>query len=267
MELARPLSPMLLSASKTPFDDPDFIYEWKVDGIRCVFYIDNGRVRLFSRHGQECTQAFPELQGLAINLMGKRAILDGELCVMVNGKPSLESAMERYMAVKSVHARAKAMPASFITWDIIELEERDLSLLPLTDRKEILSRQVASDGSLTVIDFVDSQGTNLFNAVCSMDLEGIVAKKKTSTYRPGTRSKDWIKIKNWKTVECVVLGYKSGDKPSILLGDCERGSYVGSVEHGVNRYHYEAQEEVGKQIELGRVGDSTRLEPLLRWFC
>jgi len=264
MGLSRPLSPMLLSATKDPFDDPNYLYEWKVDGIRCVVYINDGRIRLFSRHGLECTQAFPELHGLSMNLRGKRAILDGELCVMVDGKPSLDSVMERYMAVKSVPSKAKALPASLITWDILELDGKDLSPLSLINRKEFLEGQVISEGPLTIIDSVDGLGTKLFDAVCSMDLEGIVAKKKSSKYKPGTRSKDWIKIKNWKNAECVILGYKLGDKPSILLGDCERGAYIGAVEHGLSRYHFKALEEVGKQIELERQGDSTRLEPLLR---
>lgn len=79
--LPMPLAPMLLTAQEKAHSLSDYLYEWKVDGIRCLAYIAQGRVRPFSYHGLECTRAFPELQGMANDVGASTAVLDGELCV------------------------------------------------------------------------------------------------------------------------------------------------------------------------------------------
>lgn len=153
--LSFPVKPMLLRSSEKPFDSPNHIFEWKVDGIRCITFYDRGRARLQSRSGKDCTKAFPELWDPPIVV--KAAILDGEITVFTSGKPDFEAVMERYLAgPKKVALLVNTKPAVYIVWDILWHNEKSVMSLPLMERKQLLDRTVENNGKVIKIDWADT---------------------------------------------------------------------------------------------------------------
>ena len=210
-----PVKPMLLEIAKTPFDSPDYIFEWKVDGVRCLLHYHQGRVRLQSRTGRDCTGAFPELQNPP--LAATECILDGEVTVLTANKPDFEEAMGRYLAGPSA---AKGLmlkkPISYVVWDILWHNGNCLTNKPLIERKALLEQVVENNQYVTKIDWLKENGLALWSAVQENGLEGIVAKKKNSTY-VHRRSANWLKIKNYQEALVNVLGYKPQDG-YVLVG-------------------------------------------------
>lgn len=214
--LSFPVKPMLLQSSEKPFDSSKHIFEWKVDGIRCITFYDHGKVRLQSRSGKDCTRAFPELGEPPV--MAKAAILDGEITVFTNGKPDFEAVTERYLASpKKVALLVNTKPAVYIVWDILWYNEKSVMNLSLMERKEILDQAVENNGKVIKIDWVDTDGVALWEAVKAQGLEGMVAKKKGSRYTPGQRAKVWLKVKNYQKITVNVLGYSRKDG-TLLVG-------------------------------------------------
>ncbi|MEG6615802.1 hypothetical protein V6C27_05080 [Peptococcaceae bacterium 1198_IL3148] len=200
---------MLLDTAKEPFDSAEHIFEWKVDGIRCIMFYQRGQVRLQSRNGRDCSYAFPEL--LTPSTMAKEAIFDGEITVLSGGKPNFEGVMARYIAgAKKAISMAVKNPAYYIAWDIIWHDGKSTAEMPLIERKAILSDTLKDSDTISKIDWVDTDGLTLWQAIIDHQLEGMVAKKKDSKYE-FKRSHSWIKIKNYHEVVVNVLGYKQND--------------------------------------------------------
>ena len=259
-----PAKPMLLSTSEKPFLDSGFIFEWKVDGVRCVAHINQDRVRLFSRHGKDCTAAFPELEKLGHNIMANSAVLDGELCVILDGKPDFDAVMSRYLTrdPKGTLSTMRQKPAAYVVWDILEQDGRDLTGHPLIERKELLRQTIMPGHSLQIIDHVDGDGEALFEAIRSHELEGIVAKKRLSPYRTGIRTASWIKIKNWHLKDCFITGYRT-DGPGIYVAT-EEGAPLGFAEFGMGSTERKALITITKEIQVKKDKNVVWIKPLLR---
>ncbi len=187
----------MLARKGQPFDSGEHVFEVKWDGIRAVAFVDHGGYRLLSRHGQDMTEAFPELAVLARLPPG--AVLDGELVVFERGRPDLGLVLGRcqlQMAHK-IRARARSTPASYITFDQLYDEFAGLVGRPLSVRREILRQTIAraAHERLVFSDGVVGPGRAFYQQVIRRNLEGVVAKRLTSPYRPGQRGGAWIKIK------------------------------------------------------------------------
>lgn len=212
---AFPIKPMLLGTVKEAFDSPEYIFEWKVDGFRCVMHYQRGSVRLQSKTGRDCTASFPELLAPSIN--GYEAILDGEVTVLTDGKPDFEGVMGRYLTSgKGASALIAIRPAIFIVWDIIWHNGKSLVNQPLMERKSVLEKVLENCPYIVKIDWVDGKGINLWEAVKEQQLEGMICKKKDSRYIFG-RSPSWVKLKNYHESIVNVLGYKPKDG-YVLVG-------------------------------------------------
>lgn len=259
------IKPMLLNKKETPFSDDNYIFEWKVDGVRCIAHIDqqNKKVFLHSRHGKDCTIAFPELQSL-IECTSHNVILDGELTVLNDyGKPDFEATMRRYLARNDM--LVKKLPVQYIVWDIL-FNGKDLTNLPLEKRKEILLKIVKPNDTLKLIDYIPGNGIDLFEGVKKLDLEGIVAKRKDSRYCLDTRSSEWLKIKNYRQSECLILGYRIKEFCLYLGQEREDGHIqnVGICEFGMNANEKAAFLGVAKDIEVRRNKNFVWLKPLIK---
>ncbi|AQS59715.1 hypothetical protein [Desulforamulus ferrireducens] len=210
-----PVKPMLLETAKSPFDSPDYIFEWKVDGIRCLLHYQQGQVRLQSRTGRDCTAAFPELHNPPVS--ATECILDGEITLLTANKPDFEGVMGRYLAGPRV---AKSLmykkPITYVVWDILWHNGECLTKKPLMERKNLLEQVVEDNQYVTKIDWLEEKGLTLWSAVQENGLEGMVAKKKNSTY-VHRRSANWLKIKNYQEAVVNVLGYKPQDG-YVLVG-------------------------------------------------
>lgn len=205
-----------------PDDGAEWAYEAKWDGIRVLADLHGGQVRLTNRRGSDVTVAYPELAGLA----GAHpdALLDGEVVVLRRGVPSFPAIAER-MHVRDPRRAAglaAAHPATLIVFDVLRLYDVDLTARPWSERREVLERLAAS-GQAWQLSPVYDDGPALLAATLEQNLEGVVAKRRTSKYLPGVRSPDWLKLAHRRTRTCVVGGWRPevtdlGRIGALLLG-------------------------------------------------
>ncbi len=235
------IAPMLIAENVAPFFDSDYLYEMKWDGERCVAYLDPaGGTELRNKRNVRMLPKVPELSQLHRQLSG-RCILDGELICVVNGKPSFEVIQRRSLMSSrhKIELAAGQYPAAFIAFDCLYYNGKDLTMLPLTERKEYLRKAVAEESDRLAVSrvFGAEQAMELIRMTQEQGLEGVVAKKKTSLYFFGKRTKHWLKIKNLMDDDFVVCGYirKESNMSSIIIGQYEGHalSYKGHVTLGV----------------------------------
>lgn len=236
----RSASPMLIEQQMEAFDDPGWIYELKMDGFRCLCYMDGKMADLRNKRNMQMLSRFPELKD--IYKCGRdRCILDGEIVVLKDGVPDFYRLQKRTMLTDrfKIELEAKRFPASFVAFDCIYRGDRELVWEPLMHRKEILSRMVEENDRIAISRYVEREGTKLFHAADMRELEGVVAKKKDSSYFMGKRTKDWIKFKRMADEEFVVAGYiqKAQHTYSLVLGQYRNDVliYKGHVTSGVTK--------------------------------
>lgn len=216
------ISPMLLFEEHEPFDDDDYIYELKLDGIRCIAYIDNKSVTLQNKRYKDVTDIYPELSDIC-KCVKKRVILDGELVVLTDGKPDFYALQKRSLMGDSfrISLAAKNNPVQFVAYDILYFDGKDLTDSPQMKRKDILSKAVTEGHNLSISRFIEKNGIAFFELAKQEELEGIVAKKKDGLYHIGKRSREWIKIKVMQDEDLLICGYQSDDNgfvKDLILG-------------------------------------------------
>jgi len=205
-------APMLARDATGPFDSPDWLFEIKWDGIRALCTIDeSGTVSLRSRNGQELSPVFPEIQEIAALAPGS-SVLDGELVTMREGRPDFEALMQRALATRpdAITRMSATIPVTYVLFDFLECRGIPLIALPLTRRKELLAREVREGWHVVLSRPVEEKGKEYFEVVSREGIEGVIAKKKTSIYEPGVRSRTWLKIKRILTCDCAVFGFTPG---------------------------------------------------------
>jgi bifunctional non-homologous end joining protein LigD len=233
------LQPTLATPGGKPFDDPTWIFEVKWDGVRTFAYLGNEKTRLVSRRGREVNDQYPELLEMHGLLAGDNALIDGEIVVLEkDGRPSFERLQQRFTVSKPSAAVLKANPVLFIAFDILWLDGASLVDRPLEERLEALHRVLVPGPRVQNSVTIEREGKKLFAEVKKRGLEGVIAKRKGSTYKPGRRTKDWIKIKAVNRQDCVIVGWSPGEG--------RRGGNVGSLLAGVYKD--------GKLLYAGHVG-------------
>ncbi len=229
---------MLATAGEAPVGD-GWWAEIKWDGIRGVMRIEPGRWRIWTRNGNERSVAWPELDDLASELGAVGAVLDGELVVMEEGRPSFGSIQHRMHVTNAVDARrlAAERPATYLVFDLLELGGHDTTGLPLSERRRLLE-SLDLDGPAWRLSPVYPDGVADLLAVAeAQGLEGIVAKRAASTYRPGRRSADWVKVKVDRRDRFVVGGWFGGSgRRSDSIGALALGQPIDDADPGRLRY-------------------------------
>jgi len=199
MTLSYPVAPMKAVLGRLPHDDGGWAYEVKWDGYRTLAFVDAGRLRLQSSNLIDVTAKWPELGGLAEHVPAARAVLDGELVVLDDsGRPRFELVQQ--------HKRQ----AAIYLFDVLSIDGHDTIGLPYEDRRRLLAELVEPGDNWLVPAHRIGEGAALLEATAQQELEGVMAKRLGSTYRPGTRSKEWIKVKNRVRTEVVIGGYSGG---------------------------------------------------------
>ena len=233
------VKPMLIGAEGEPFDSENYIYELKLDGERCIAYLDKDRTILKNKRNVLMLPKVPELSEIHRNV-NVRCILDGELAVIKDGKPDFFEIQKRSMMSNPVKIdmAAKKYPACFTAFDILYYDDHQVMDLPLTERKEFLQKAVQSENSrFAVSRYIEKNGISFYNLAEQQELEGIVAKRKDSKYYLDRRTKDWIKIKYLQDDDFVIMGYfpKENSMNSIILGQYRTNEliYKGHVTLGV----------------------------------
>lgn len=179
---------------KTIEDYRDCFYEVKWDGIRCIAVCDGKKFRLHSKDGNEITSRFPELQDLGRMIGRRRVVFDGELVYLrPDGRPDFKLVMSRLTSVSPIFKPSPSV--RYYLFDILYLDQRWLTELPLTRRRSILEPLKLNGANWTMVPATGDLSV-LTRFVKEHDLEGIIAKRKASIYTPGKRRSDWVKVLN-----------------------------------------------------------------------
>ncbi len=241
---------MLAEDAERPFSDPNFIYELKYDGYRLLVVVEDGRCDLIYRRGSKATDLYPEIARAASLLPFSRLVLDGELvCLDDNARPSFSRLQQRSQLRRTadVAAAAVRLPATLQTFDILGFEDFDLRSLPLVERKAILRDVLPKAGPLRFVDHIPAEGTLFYNEVERMGLEGVMAKRADSKYRPG-RSNDWRKLKTDKVADFVVIGMTPPEGSRTGFGALHLAAYTRVPAEG------DAPPSEPRLVYAGRVG-------------
>ena len=226
------IKPMLATTTeRQAFDDPAWIFEIKWDGYRAVAQIDAKGVKFYSRNGLTFDKAYPKVYE-ALKAIKTSCTIDGELVVFdKNNKPSFQL-MQHYDSRQSVAVH-------YYVFDCLEIKGEDLTRKPLLERKRLLQKLLPASTLIHYCDHVAGVGVAFYEQIVKMDLEGMIAKHGKSTYLQGKRSADWLKIKNVKAEEAIIVGFTApkGTRAyfgSLLLAVYEKKklTYVGNVGTG-----------------------------------
>ena len=253
------IKPMLIAEEKQPFDDINYIYELKLDGIRCIAYLDKNSVELRNKRNDKLLFRYPELSEINKQINCEKAILDGELFVMKNGRTDFYEMQRRSLMTDKfkIEMASKKLPISFTAFDILYKDNQQLTDLPLIERKQILQQSVIENERISISRYIENEGIKLFQLTTEKELEGIVAKKKDSKYYFDKRTKDWIKIKNYEEEDFVIMGYS---EESIILGQYINGNLEqkGKVALGITKEQWNI---IRSQKEINSSTDEVLIEP------
>jgi DNA ligase D-like protein (predicted ligase) len=227
------VEPMAATLTDERFDDPNWVFERKLDGIRCLAFKgqDDG-VRLLSRNRLSQNAHFPELVATLERQVARELVLDGEVVAFEGSRTSFSRLARRAREPVAVH---------YYLFDLLHLDGFDTRPLPLRARKALLRRAVGFGDPLRFTPHRNRDGRAYFRDACRKGWEGLIAKRADSAY-VGKRSRDWLKFKCGNEQELVIGGYTAPrgtreELGALLLGYFERGKlrYAGKVGTGFDR--------------------------------
>jgi bifunctional non-homologous end joining protein LigD len=227
-------------------------YEVKWDGIRALAYANHGEWGMQSRRLEDVTHRYPELEPIAEQLADRAAVLDGEVVSLDSeGRPRFQLIQAR-MGLTSpavIRQRAQSHPVDYIAFDLLHLDGRCVRELPYTERRELLLDLGLDGPRWRTPRHRLGGGKELLEAARRQGLEGVVAKRCDSPYRPGRRSGEWIKARVWREQEFVIGGH--------IPGEGRRAERVGSLLVG----YYDDE---GRLVFAGGVGSGLSEETIDR---
>ncbi|WP_435844775.1 ATP-dependent DNA ligase [Streptomyces globisporus] len=209
-------------------------FEVKQDGQRAMIYLPgDGTMLVRTRSGTDITSAYPELLPLVSALGARSAVLDGEIVALDDqGRSDFERLQQR-MGLAGAPARAVRMaarvPAHLMLFDIVHLDGRLLTGLPYAERREVLEGLGLAGPAWSTPSAITGHGAEAWETAREAGLEGLIAKRLTSRYEPGARSKTWVKIKVHRLADGVIgvwvpgRGRLTGLPGAVLVGELERG--------------------------------------------
>lgn len=236
-------SPMLATLGQLP-EGEGWAWEMKWDGQRAIAQVEADSSRLFSRNGNDITATFPELTDPIVDVLdGRDAILDGEIVALdAKGRPSFARLQRRMHVLRPTSALRAEVPVTFYLFDVLSLDGHSTTSLPYVERRAVLDALGFSGPRVQVPPYwTDVGGDRMLDLAREHHLEGVVAKRIDSTYRPGRRSPTWIKHPLRANTEAVVVGCVDGTGSarggvgSLLLGAYDDGgrlTYIGHVGTG-----------------------------------
>lgn len=239
------IKPMLATLVSEPFHEEGWLYEVKWDGFRALAYHDRDTVELRSRNNKSFNNKFYPVFN-ALRELKANAVLDGEIVVIS------EKGLPDFEALQTWRSEADGDLVYYV-FDILWLEGYDLVNVPLSERRKLLQQVIPGEGMIRHSESFDVTGTEFFKIADKMGLEGLIAKKTSSLYKPDTRSKEWLKIKTQKHQEAVIAGYTRNENTSkkfsaLLLGIYENGELVPIAPVGTG-FTVKMQNEILKKLK------------------
>lgn len=218
------IEPMLATLVNQPFHEAGWYYEIKWDGYRAIAYLQGNNVEIRSRNNKSFNEKFYPVHE-ALQEMDADLILDGEIIVMNDKGAADFSDLQAWRSEADGHL-------AFYVFDVLWWNGEDLTGKPLSERRKVLEQVIPQNHPvIRLSETFDTEGTALFDLAASMKLEGIIAKKADSVYKPGNRSKEWLKIKTEKRQEAVIGGYTRNEGSSKKFSALLLGVYEGKSFH------------------------------------
>jgi DNA ligase D-like protein (predicted ligase)/DNA ligase D-like protein (predicted polymerase)/DNA ligase D-like protein (predicted 3'-phosphoesterase) len=252
------LAPMLATeGSVERLKATQWSFEGKWDGYRVLVDANRGKLNLRSRRGRDVTGEYPQFEALAADLADHHVILDGEAVALdASGVPSFSE----------MQNRARSTRVEYWAFDILHLDGRSLMRAKYSDRRRLLEA-LTEGGGLIVPDRLPGDGPEAMEHARKQGWEGVVAKKRDSTYQPGRRSSSWIKDKIWTTQEVVIGGWRQGEGGrssgigALMLGIPEDGGlhFAGRVGTGFTEKELAKLKGILKPLETDESPFNTRL--------
>ncbi len=228
--VAHLLKPMLAMSAKQAFSKPGWIYEIKWDGYRVMAHFEAGKVQLYSRNGISYNNKF-SLVYEALREIPHEGILDGEIVILdENGLPD-------FQRLQHYDEESTAGEIRYYVFDLLYLNGESIIHLPLLDRKSLIPPLIEDIPKVYYCDHVNDWGDTYYEKAVEAGLEGVLAKKANSTYDPGSRSDNWLKIKAFESQEAIICGYTHSEGApfgSLILGiyEEEELKYIGNCGSG-----------------------------------
>lgn len=225
-------SPMLATLTYKYFSHPEWIFECKFDGERCLAYCDLNRIiTLYSRSKQVLNEVYPELVIALKQSSYKSFIIDGEIVALnKKGISSFTKLQKRIGLNRANKIDIAEVPVYFYIFDIQYFDNHDLRNLPLLERKEILKTVIKFNDKILWTDYFKEKGIRLYDEARQKGWEGIIAKKANSIYQ-NKRSKDWLKFKCGNGQEFIIIGYTAPQGSRVGFGALLLGYYKDTKLH------------------------------------
>lgn len=213
---------MLAAMGSEPFDHDDWLHEPKLDGFRIHAHVQDRTVRLLSRGNADYTAYFPAIAAALAKQRVQSMVLDAEVVAFDDaGQPS-------FQALQQLASRAPgtgAAPAVLFSFDLLHVDGLSTRREPYWERRLMLEQALQQSDRVQLV-HSDPAGVALFQSVAAMDMEGLVAKRRSSFYQPGVRSPNWLKILAFKRADFLVLGYKGRERVDALLFGYRRNGKI-----------------------------------------
>ncbi len=226
------IKPMLARLEAKPWNDPEWIWETKYDGVRAIVDTKTGIIQ--ARSGKDKTANFPEIKPRTV----KPAVLDGEIVAYANGKTDFNVIQHRGTS-SDIQFRMSQYPAQYEVFDVLEVDGISVASYPLSDRKKLLQAVLVPDATVHLAPY-SADGEALFASAVANKLEGVIGKKLNQGYRQDAR--EWVKVKLSQVDNFVVCGYTQGTGwrastfGALVLGKLgeDQITHVGEVGTGFN---------------------------------
>lgn len=236
--------PPMLAAPGEPPAGPGWAFELKWDGQRVEAAVLGGKVRLTSRNGKAITRSYPELAALADVVGEREVLLDGEIVALGDdGYPDIERLQRRMHVQRPTVALVRQVPVYLFVFDVLHFDGTTTVPWTYRQRRELLAR-LQLDGKTAVVQvppsYSDVTGAELLDVAREHGMEGIVAKRLGSSYKPGRRSDHWVKTVLRTTHEVLVCGWRTGEGRTLgalMMGAYDRDGrlrYLGDVGSGLS---------------------------------
>ena len=266
--------PMRAAVAAEPFDSPRYVFEAKWGCVRVMASIVRGRAVFRTISGRDITAVMPDLARRVTKAIGMDGVvLDGEIVFRDSaGRSDPARAMR---LITGGEDEAGLDPPVFHVGDVLYNGYRPVTGLPLVDRKRILEEIVAPDDAVQTAYYHDEEGTVFFEAARALGVEGMLAKVKTSRYRMGAVSKDWLDISDRRTADVVIGGFTMGGADArepfqtLLVGAYDGGAlhYLGGVSGGFSAEDREALQRTlsGVASDQPYFANPPQVHELLYW--
>ena len=230
-----PTRPEAMAATLTDarFSDPDWMFERKLDGERCLAWVEGGAVRLRSRNDLVLDDTYPEVVDALAQRTGADVVVDGEVVAFDRGRTSF-ARLQKRLGVRSAaeaRERARRVGVYYYLFDVLWCDGYDVRPLDLRSRKAVLRRAVDFGDPLRFSAHRNGSGEDYYAYACRHGWEGLIAKRASSAY-VGRRSRDWLKMKCDTAQELVVGGFTDPQRSRVGFG----ALLVGYYEDGELRY-------------------------------